>query len=279
MNHKQIQSLTMFGNYTISEPCSEQNHVCMVDYNLDPVDYFLEDESSYMRNSFLYAISCATLICFNGALVNYLDNRFTNENIVFYRNVSIISIILLTLIYAIDIFTMDKETCLFARWCHGGIDDQIIPSFYFYQMNECPRFNSWVTGYYSDSDSNQNDKCETSEYGCCEVSEIDCDAAYSEGDTYSRYELIMKDYRGHWSISIDKLDEEGSNCPTVEELIYQVSKNDKNNYLALYLSYTITTMIIMCLCMICRNCMKKEEYEKTDSDDVEKAKFVVKESV
>ena len=89
----------------------------------------------------------------------------------------------------------------------------------------------------------------------------------------------MKDYRGHWSISIDKLDEEGSNCPTIEELIYQVSKNDKNNYLALYLSYTITTMIIMCLCMICRNCMKKEEYEKTASDDIEKAKFVVKESV
>jgi len=251
--------------------------VCEVDYNLDPADNFPEDESSSMRNSFLYAISCMALICFNGALFHYLDNRFTTENIVFYRNVSIISIILLTLIYVIDIFTMDKETCHFTRWCHEGIDDQIIPAFYFYQMNECPRFNSWLTDYYSDSDS--NDECETSKYGCCEVSAIDCDAAYSEGDTYSFYQIIIDDYWGNWSISMDKQDEEGSNCPTIEELIYQVSKNDKNNYLLLYLSYTITTMIIMCLCMICRNCMKKEEYEKTDSDDVEKVKFVVKESV
>ena len=70
----------MFGNYTISETCSEQNHVCEVDYNLDPVDYFLEDESSYMRNSFLYMISCMALICFNGTLFHCLDNRFTNEN-------------------------------------------------------------------------------------------------------------------------------------------------------------------------------------------------------
>ena len=106
------------------------------------------------------------------------------------------------------------------------------------------------------------------------VLEIGCDAFYTDGDTYSQYVYFMEDYDGRWSLSVDKQDEEGSNCPTIEELIYQVSQNDKNNYLALYLSYTITAMIIMCLCMICRKCMKKEDYEKTDSDDV-----VMKESV
>mgnify|MGYP006109207629 CR=1 FL=1 len=268
----------MFGNYTISESCDNHNHVCMVDYNLDPAGNFPEDESS-MRNSFLYAISCTTLICFNGALFHYLDNRFTNENILFYRNLSIISLLLLILILTFDIFTMDKETCHFARWCHEGIDDQIIPSFYFYQMNECPRYNSWLTWDYSDANSNYNYDCESSEYGCCKVQEIGCDSFYNDGDTYSQYVFLMEDYDGRWLLSVDKQDEEGTNCPTIEELIYQVSKNDKNNYLTLYLSYTITSMIIMCLCMICRNCMKKEEYEQTHSDEVEKTKFVEKESV
>ena len=278
MNHKQIQSLTMFGNYTISTSCDNHNHVCEVDYNLDPTHYFLEDESSSMRNSFLYMISCMALICFNGTLFHCLDNLFTNENNSFYRKFSICSLLIIILIYVIDIFTMDKETCLFARWCHEGIDNQIIPSFYFYQMNECPRYNSWLTYYYSDANSNHNYDCGSSEYGCCEVSNIECDAAYREGDTYSFYQVILE-HRSHWSININKQDEEGSNCPTVEELIYQGSQNDKNNYLALYLSYTITAMILMCLCIICRNCIKKEEYEKTDSDDVEKVKFVMKESV
>ena len=259
----------MFGNYTISGSCDNHNHVCEVDYNLDPSDYFLEDERSYIENSFLYAIYCMALMCFNGALFHCLDKRFTNENNSFYRKFSICSLLIIILIYVIDIFTMDKETCLFPRWCHEGIDDQIIPSFYFYQMNECPRYNSWLTDDYSDANMNHNDKCESSEYGCCEVWDIECDAAYREGDTYSLYELIMK-YESHWTTNINKLDEEGSNCPTVEELIYQVSENDKNKHLVLYISYTITATIIMCLCMISRNCMKKEEYEKTDIDDVEK---------
>jgi len=268
----------MFGNYTISESCDNHNHVCEVDYNIDPDDNFLEDEHSYIENSFLYAISCMAMICFAGTLFHCLDNLFTNENNSFYRNFSICSSLIMILICALDVLTMDKETCHFARWCHEGIDNQIIPSFYFYQMNECPRYNSWLTDYYSDANSNHNDKCENSEYGCCRVGDIECDAAYREGDTYSEYEL-SQNYGGHWLISINKQDEEGSNCPTVEELIYQVSQNDKNNYLALHLSYTITAIIIMCLCMICRKCIKKDDYEKTASDDIEKAKFTMKESV
>ena len=109
---------------------------------------------------------------------------------------------------------------------------------------------------------------ESTEYGCCEVENIECDAAVREGDTYSFYQVILDHNGGHWSININKQDEEGSNCPTVEELIYQVSKNDlSNQMLNAIISYTITAMMLMCLCMICRKCMKKEEYEKTDSND------------
>jgi len=260
----------MFGNYTISGSCDNQNHVCEVEYNIDPDDYFIDELHSSILNGFLYMISCVALICFSGTVFHYLDNLFTNENIVFYRNFSIISLLIMVLIYVIDVSTMGNETCLFPRWCHEGIDDQILPSFYFYQMHECPRYNSWLTDYYSDANSNHNYDCESSEYGCCEVGDIECDVAYREGDTYSRYELINNDHEGHWALHINKQDEEGSNCPTVEELIYQVSKNDlSNQMLNAIISYTITAMILMCLGMICRNCMKKEEYKKTDSDDVE----------
>jgi hypothetical protein len=261
----------MFGNYTISDSCSAQNHVCEVDYSLDPSENF-QDNS--LMNSFLYAISCASLICLAGILFH-----FTNKTIVFYKDFSIISVLAISLIFAFDVYTMGKDTCHFARWCHEGIDNQIIPSFYFYQMNECPRVNSWLGADYSDSDMNHNDNCETSEYGCCEVLDIDCDAAYSDDDNYSFYQMIINDYRGSWSISVNKQDKEGTNCPTVEDIIYQASKNDNNDYLVnTYLSYTITAMIFMCICMIC-NIRRKDDYEKTDSEDVEKAKFVLKESV
>ena len=254
----------MFGNYTISDSCSAQNHVCEVDYNLEPADNFLEDERSYAGDSFLYAISCASLICFAGTLFH-----FTNKTIVFYKDLSIISIIFLTLIFAFDVYTMGKETCLFAKWCHEGIDDQIIPAFYFYQMNECPRYGSWLAGDYSEYDMNHNDKCDSTEYGCCEIWDIECDTSYREGDTYSFYQFIRNRNISHWTLGINKLDEEGSNCPTIEELIYQVSKNDLASQIVnAIISYTITTIVIMFLCMICRMCTKKDDYEKTDSEEV-----------
>jgi hypothetical protein len=232
-----------------------------------------------MLNSFLYTISCITLILFTGLLFNYLDTLFTNKTNIFYKKFSIISLLVICSLLLIDILTSDEETCLFPRWCHEGIDDQIVPSFYFYQMNKCPRYSSWLTGDYSEYDENHNDKCEISEYGCCEIWDIECSSAYRAGDTYSDYQFIRNRNISHWTLGINKLDEEGSNCPTIEELIYRVSKNDRDSYLLVYLSYTITAMIIMSLCMICRMCTKKDDYEKTDSDDVEKAKFVLKESV
>jgi hypothetical protein len=267
----------MFGNYTISESCGAANHVCQVNAyqtkdgrDLEPYEYFTDDESSSVKDSFLYTIICVALICSTGTLLHFIHKGSSKVWVTFYRDITIISVILLFLIFGFDYYMMGKETCLFPRWCHEGIDDKIIPAFYFYQMNECPRYSSWLTYYYEQMDTwNNGDDCESSEYGCCKVSEIECDASYREGDTYSRYEL-NQNYGGQWTLSVDKHDEEGSNCPTIEELIYQVSKNDKNNYLALYLSYTITTMIIMCLYMVCMKCTKKEDYEKTEIDDVEK---------
>jgi|TARA_B110000285_G_C14764295_1_gene440994 hypothetical protein len=134
-------------------------------------------------------------------------------------------------------------------------------------MNECPRYNSWLADDYRLA---KNYECESSEYGCCEVQEIGCDEFYHEGYTYSRYVSLMDHYDGRWQLSVDKQDAEGSNCPTIEEIIYQVSTNEKNNHPLLYLPYTITAMIIMCLFIVCNICMEKEEYEKTESDDVEK---------
>ena len=271
----------MFGNYTISESCGAINHVCEVNAyqtkdgrDLEPSEYFTDDHSS-VKDSFLYTIICVALIFSTGTLLHFIHKGSSKVWGTFYRDITLISVILLFLIFAVDyMISKDKETCLFPRWCHEGIDDQIIPAFYFYQMNECPRYSSWLTYYYEQTDTwNNGNNCESSVYGCCEVHEIGCDAFYTDGHTYSQYVSLMENYDGRWLLSVDKQDEEGSNCPTVEELIYQVSKNDKtdkNDYLVLYLSYTITTIILMCLYMVCMKCMKKEDYEKTEIDDVEK---------
>mgnify|MGYP006089771327 CR=1 FL=1 len=249
-------------NYTLSDSCPSQNHLCVANSNLDPADNFREDELNYEIDRCIYTIFCIVLLSFTGLLCHY-----TNKKNVFYKNFTIISLLIIALIFLIDGLTMGKETCLFPRWCHEGSDDQIIPTFYFYQMNECPRYNSWLADDYRLA---KNYECESSEYGCCEVQEIGCDEFYHEGYTYSRYVSLMDHYDGRWQLSVDKQDEEGSNCPTIEEIIYQVSTNEKNNHPLLYLPYTITAMIIMCLFIVCNICMEKEEYEKTESDDVEK---------
>ena len=254
----------MFGNYTISSHCSTHDHVCEVDYSLEPSDNFQNDPWDHFR----LAIYCDLIICFTG-IFSRVSNLFTEEEVSFYKRISILSTLIITLIAIIDFYRI--KTCLFPRWCHEGIDDTIIPTYYFYQMNECPTYSSWLTYDYSDSDINHNDLCESTEYGCCEVVNIDCDAAYRDGDTYSLYQMIVNDYRGHWQMDINKIDEEGSNCPTIEEIIYRSSENDKNPHLIIYLSFTITIMIIMCLGIIYRICIRKESYKKTESDDVEKS--------
>jgi len=178
----------------------------------------------------------------------------------------------------VNIFTVEKETCLFAKWCNEGVDNTLIPSFYFYQMNECPSYTSWLVydDYYHDE--NYNAECDTTEYGCCKIKDIECNAAYNDGQSYSFYQLTMTDaYRGSWITSINKLDEEGTNCPTVEDFIYRASMHDKDHYkhypfkhFPLMLGSTVTAMIMMvCLPVVCGKRMGQGDYETTNSDDVE----------
>ena len=65
--------------------------------------------------------------------------------------------------------------------------------------------------------------CDNTEFGCCEIREISCESCVREGDSYSFYKYIEERNIGHWTLNIEKENEEGDNCPTIEEMILEIS--------------------------------------------------------
>ena len=51
-----------------------------------------------------------------------------------------------------------------------------------------------------------------------------CPGAIDNDDTYSFYQVLLSK-NNSWFTSIEKQDEIGSNCPTIEEIIYTVSSH------------------------------------------------------
>ena len=221
----------MFGNYTISDKCPNPNHVCEVEEGIDPANYF---KSGWQEHTEYRVILMMVIF---GALLHCFHVIFTNRTSSFYLA---FSGCLIATLFGKMAYQLGPETCSFMRWCHEGVTDTIIPSVYFYQLNECPEYASWLT-YYDYDDLYNNDQCEYAKYGCCEIvtGEQLCDTLYRNGDSYSLYMMDLKMNISHWVLPIERYDEEGSNCPTIEELIYQVQREDKRRNNGFYILFQI----------------------------------------
>ena len=251
----------MFGNYTISNECPAPNHVCEVE-EYGP----FTGTSPFAYQRVVAPVVSGAAICFLAILFHWVNIHATGIT----RPYMYYAISSLIVLFFYMIWQPDYETCSFMRWCHEGIDDQIIPTVYFYQMNECPKSSSSLT-YYDYSDMEQNDQCIYTEFGCCEIwgeSQL-CDASYQNGDSYSFYMMVMKRYDSHWVLPVEKSDEEGSNCPTIEELIYKVQKDDMNQR-PFYISFTIIVVSIMFINLLYEIMFRKTEYKAPSESDAEK---------
>jgi len=245
----------MYGNYTISTECNNDNHVCEVDYNIEPKDNFKENIFSNYDNTIII-LFCVVFICINVIIPIFYDSIISSkkkEKINLFKLINILYLIfILSSIFIVYNFYDIKETCSFARWCHEGINNNIIPSFYFYQMKECPKYSNWLVYDYLDESSTGTMKCHNSEYGCCEIRTAICEDAIENENTFSTYQLSVNQGKSHWEVFESKIDDDGSNCPTIEDIIYEVSKNDRLDYIEDYIIFTLIYFVLVTIKFICK---------------------------
>ena len=245
----------MYGNYTISNECNNQNHVCEVDYNIESKDNFKENIFSIYNNTIII-LFCIELISVNIIIPIIYDSIISSkkqEKAYFFKVSNMIyTVFLLSIFITVYNFYDIKETCSFARWCHEGINNNIVPSFYFYQMKECPKYSNWLVYYYLDESSTGTMKCHNSEYGCCEIRTAICEDSIENGNTFSTYQLSVNQGKSHWEVFESKIDEEGSNCPTIEDIIYKVSENDRLDYIGDYIIFTLIYFSVITIKFICK---------------------------
>jgi len=223
----------MFHDMTISKLCQTEDHICR-----DNIYDLYKEEYSYYQ--YIYTIP---FILFYAILFYFVKD---------YKRLAIMnvfSIILLCILVYIQSEYSHTEICQFPRWCHEGINDTIIENSYFYRMDKCPKFGSWLVYYYEDIieyDYNHfsPNHCEESLYGCCKVDNTSCDTVVREGDSYSLYQILLE-RNTRWYTSIEKIDESGSNCPTIEEIIDKVS----SNVIKINIKYEILSFLIIIIFM------------------------------
>jgi len=257
----------MFRDMTISKLCQAEDHICE-----DNIYDLYGEETSFMQ----YICSSLIFLIYFGLILMLVKD---------YKGLTIMNIfsfIIVCIMIGIHNEYSHTEMCQFPRWCHEGVNDTIIENSYFYRMNKCPKFGSWLVYYYEDIinyDYSSQNQCEESLYGCCKIDNTSCDTVIREGDSYSFYQILLE-RNTRWFSSIEKIDESGSNCPTIEEIIDKVSSNVikinlkyeilmlslivvfMNIYLPYKLSCKVDDKIIISQSDI-------EDGDSTDSDDAE----------
>ena len=202
----------MFHDMTISKLCQAEDHIC--EDNI--YDLYSEE------NPFIQYICSSLIYLIYFSLVFMIVKDYKQLTIM-----NIFSFILVCIMIHIHNEYSHTEMCQFPRWCHEGVNDTIIENSYFYRMDKCPKFGSWLVYYYEDIinyDYSGQNQCEESLYGCCKIDNTSCDTVIREGNSYSFYQILLE-RNTRWFTSIEKIDESGSNCPTIEEIIDKVSSN------------------------------------------------------
>ena len=213
----------MFRDMTISDLCNTEDHICEDNiYELYNELYNEEHDVSYTRLRYIHLRYILVFILYLIYALLIIKFTKTSNDFCCFNLISVAFIVIATFIRS---NYSQTEMCEFPRWCHEGVNDTIISNSYSYRMDKCPKYGSWLTSYYEDNiNYPSNNDCDETIYGCCKVENSSCDTVIREGDSYSFYQILLE-RETSWHTSIEKIDEIGSNCPTIEEIIYEVSSN------------------------------------------------------
>ena len=254
----------MWGQYYISESCVYSDHVCEINYSI-PIDDNFDEKSkiSDLRYWILIPLSILPIIICNYCFVN-IATKYWDFEWKTGRTFSICMSLYIVVYYLLIILIPSNyETCSFPISCHEGLNNTIITTNYYFQMKECPKSYSWLTYDYSEL-YNYNQDCSLSKWGCCTIDRnITCAEFHDE--TFSYYNNVKDEYDGYWTFHIDKIDEQGSNCPSIEKMIYEISVNEKKDYILLSMLITACSTIILVILNLFLICQRKTVYIQTDN--------------
>ena len=244
----------MFHDMTISELCDTPDHICE--------DNIYDLYKSEKDNPFKLVFSLVVAIIYLILLVKYV------KTIPHLSHVNAFSLILLILMFYIHYNYSHSEMCQIPKWCHEGVNNSIVENSYFYRMDKCPKYNSWLLSYYEDlrEDDYSMNHCDESMYGCCKI-DAACPGSIDNDDTYSFYQLLLSRKNG-WFTGIEKQDENGSNCPTIEEIIYEVSSHATVINIKIEI-YELVSIIILINIYVLAKLYCKREDQIINQNDIE----------
>jgi hypothetical protein len=242
----------MFHDMTISELCDTPDHIC--EDNI--YDLYKSENDNPFGLVFSLVIGIIHLIL----LVKYVK---TVNHLSF---VNVFSLILLILMFYIHYNYSHSEMCQIPKWCHEVVNNTIVENSYFYRMDKCPKYNAWLVSYYEDlrKDDYSRNHCDESMYGCCTI-DAACPGAIDNDDTYSFYQLLLSRNNG-WFTGIEKQDENGSNCPTIEEIIYEVSSHVTVINIKVEIYELVSIIILINIYVLAKIYCKREDKFINQSD-------------
>jgi hypothetical protein len=263
--------ITMYGNYTIGgDKCDSRYHVCEVDYDVPP-SYNFNDNIHFNRKLFFTLVTAEFILICIILIFNFIHKSILKYEDKFYNIFGIVSFIGLIILNFIIFLYSQKETCKIPHSCYEGKNNKLIPQFYFYQLDECPDEYNWLFYYYdnlfSPYVSDGHRACENTYYGCCKYyEEVQCIESYNSNLDYD----IYKKTTGHWNLGVTMDDQNGTNCPTLSEIIYEVSLNkplsNRINITEIDCILLITIILNMGLYFLCNLCSSKN-YDELDEED------------
>lgn len=259
----------MGSQYFISDKCEDYGHICELNYNISVADNLVENKSYGNVMVFEVIVYICIMSLITHCFFKVDEKKIPDSDFKGYYILGCICSVYIIIVLLINYFTDQLEVCSYPRFCNEGLYDKIVETNFYYLKEECPKEYSWIVHEYN---TEHDTECDDTEYGCCYISseEISCSERSKvvfNVSSYSKYIEYVNQYHGKFNIGISKVDKEGTNCPSIEEVIYDYSAKEEDNYslsLSLLGVSVISNFIVMALIFLCRFCHKKE-YVKTRS--------------
>ena len=247
----------MYGEYYISKYCTDEQsiaingidvNVCEADYSKTMRENLQIDFTSYIYNICLYVITQITIIII-GLSADFLEKMWNKNNNKIYFKFSLIFVASCFISFVTINYMITYEICSLPKWCHEGSHDNISPSNYYYRLESCPLYSHDLPYIYKEKfiDKTDSNVCEDSEYGCCKYYDINCIESVEYNYGYEFYNLIKND-TSSWQSPIPMKDKNGTNCPSLEKIIYKLNIDSETNYkehfLGIFLVYIISLIVI-----------------------------------
>lgn len=223
----------------------DKEEFCPIPQDVGPEDHF---DYFRMKEMFILWFTLLLSKVFTGFLFKTLEKMWCFKELMknFYIFESILYCLFVLLWSYITYIQNEQVICSFPRWCTEGENNTLVTENYYYKMDKCPIEKSWLTYLYEETrPKNFNYYCENTEYGCCSLISNRCADSLNTENSFSLYLEIESRNISHWHLNIMKTDETGKNCPTIEEIIYTVSKNSQTNYYEIYTTFYVVHTIFI----------------------------------